>query len=139
MSQNRPLYHSDPAAWERRRQKVLARDDHTCQDCGATVDDDGRQAEIHHTTPVAEGGTDDLPNLSTLCEPCHHAVHSPDDAARIRTGDRRSPSPVFTAADVAEHTDVGKAGAARILREARDEGAVKYRYTGSAIAYWFPE
>lgn len=47
------------------RRKVLARDDHTCQQCGDTG------TEVDHIINVAAGGTNDLDNLRALCPPCH--------------------------------------------------------------------
>lgn len=32
-------------------------------------------AEIHHITPIIEGGTNELENLVVLCSPCHLLIH----------------------------------------------------------------
>jgi len=56
--------------WRRLRIEVFERDLYTCQVCGRV----GREHELDadHITSVAEGGTDDLGNLQTLCRtPCH--------------------------------------------------------------------
>ncbi|WP_313678432.1 HNH endonuclease [Corynebacterium stationis] len=49
------------------RKQTLQRDSHTCQRCGAT----GVPLEINHMQNKAQGGTDTLDNLETLCIPCH--------------------------------------------------------------------
>lgn len=53
------------AHWQRLRTQALTRDHHTCQQFG----DNGNQ--VDHITPHAEGGTDTLTKLQTLCTPCH--------------------------------------------------------------------
>lgn len=58
------------ADWERRRAMVFERDGRRCQNCGAA----GR-LEAHHITPISEGGTNDLDNLTTLCRSCHIDAH----------------------------------------------------------------
>ena len=53
------------AEWEKKRQKVLARDNYTCAYCnqyGDTVD---------HILAKANGGTDDDWNLITACRKCN--------------------------------------------------------------------
>lgn len=50
-----------------RRQRVLERDGHRCQECGAT-----ELLEIDHVVPVAHGGTEDESNLQVLCEKCNN-------------------------------------------------------------------
>jgi hypothetical protein len=54
------------------RQKVLARDGHRCRapGCGST-----RFLEIHHRRPHAQGGTNKIDNLITLCSRCHRFEH----------------------------------------------------------------
>ena len=62
------------------RRAALDRDGNECQDCGAAVgagdDTATATAEVHHKTPRAEGGSDDLSNLVTLCRSCHGARHT---------------------------------------------------------------
>ena len=55
--------------WQQKRQHVLARDEHTCQDCGAT-----EHLHVHHLTYENLG---DEPHweLITLCEDCHFTRH----------------------------------------------------------------
>lgn len=50
---------------------VRRRDNYTCQHCGQTEG----SLHVHHVIPKAEGGTDDLDNLITLCVQCHRQAH----------------------------------------------------------------
>lgn len=56
----------------RTRQVILARDEHTCQGCGAGP---LRPDELHvdHIIPRAMGGTDTADNLQALCVRCNLA------------------------------------------------------------------
>ena len=56
-------------AWRRLRWSVLVRDSFTCQACGRVFPPD--RLECDHIIPLANGGTDDMGNLQTLCRPCH--------------------------------------------------------------------
>ena len=51
------------------RVQVLTRDRYRCLMCGVS----SSQARLHvdHIRPVAEGGTDELDNLGTLCDDCN--------------------------------------------------------------------
>jgi hypothetical protein len=51
------------------RVQVLARDNYRCKMCGCTKDE--VQLEVDHIIPVADGGTDELDNLATLCRDCN--------------------------------------------------------------------
>ncbi|NJL23595.1 MAG: HNH endonuclease [Leptolyngbyaceae cyanobacterium SM1_3_5] len=44
------------------RRYVFDRDQNRCQSCGATS-----ELSIDHIVPLANGGTDDISNLQTLC------------------------------------------------------------------------
>lgn len=59
-----------------------SRDNHTCQDCGSTVN-----LEIHHILPISQGGKNTLDNLKTLCHNCHKNnyknIHYPKDKSKI--------------------------------------------------------
>jgi len=67
--------------WKETREEVLERDDHECQVCGKTKEENGRALDVHHRTPLREfkreGGELDyetahnLDNLITLCRSCH--------------------------------------------------------------------
>lgn len=51
------------------RFEVFKRDNFTCQYCGATPPD--VILHIDHIHPVADGGTNDIDNLITACQPCN--------------------------------------------------------------------
>jgi len=51
------------------RERVLARDNHTCSYCGAADVD----LEIDHIFPVCRGGGDDDENLTAACGPCNRS------------------------------------------------------------------
>jgi 5-methylcytosine-specific restriction endonuclease McrA len=53
------------------RKKAFERDDFTCQKC-KIQDKTARILEAHHISPLVMGGNDDLNNLITLCNDCHH-------------------------------------------------------------------
>lgn len=54
---------------KRTRFNIFKRDGFTCQYCGAHPP--GVILHVDHITPVAEGGTSDIDNLVTACEPCN--------------------------------------------------------------------
>jgi 5-methylcytosine-specific restriction endonuclease McrA len=54
------------------RAAVLARDRHRCTTPGCSST---RFLEVHHVTPRAQGGTNRLANLVTLCSRCHRFAH----------------------------------------------------------------
>ena len=63
--------------WKWRRREAIIRDDYACQECGAQGGRKGdTQLHVHHIKPVAEGGSDDLENLETLCSSCHRSTHA---------------------------------------------------------------
>lgn len=57
------------------RQLVLARDEWTCQKCGAGTDS---QLHVHHIEGATQqpGLSNDLENGITLCKKCHREAHS---------------------------------------------------------------
>ncbi len=63
-----------PSNWDSLRNAAYARDGFTCQNCGASGN--GTVLHAHHIVPLSRGGTNKLPNLTTLCDACHKAVHS---------------------------------------------------------------
>lgn len=69
--------------WDTVRKKVLRRDEYTCQRCGHQsgphAGDEGRVLQAHHIEKVSDGGSNDLPNLRTLCRPCHGVQHPDND------------------------------------------------------------
>jgi 5-methylcytosine-specific restriction endonuclease McrA len=56
------------------RHEVFVKDGFKCVECGAT----NQQTRLHvdHILPVAQGGTDELRNLQTLCEECNLAKNN---------------------------------------------------------------
>lgn len=70
-------------AWARRAAETKARDNHTCQGCGAT----DKPLEAHHKIPIRKwagdkGEGNELSNLVSLCRSCHKQA----DAAYKRDG-----------------------------------------------------
>ena len=61
--------HYNSRSWSAIRKAVLVRDLFRCAVCHRIVD--GRDAQVDHRIPLAEGGTDDLLNLQTLCVEHH--------------------------------------------------------------------
>jgi hypothetical protein len=55
----------------RLRHQVLERDGFRCCDCGASPQQDDVTLEVDHRIAVANGGTNDIDNLRTLCRPCN--------------------------------------------------------------------
>ena len=53
----------------RKKQKILERDNFTCQKCG--IKSDFAALEIDHILPVILGGTNNEKNLQTLCYKCN--------------------------------------------------------------------
>ena len=70
--------------WMAIRAKALARDRGLCQVCAAS----GRlrlASEVDHVIELADGGTDAMGNLQSICGPCHRAKSDAAQRAR-RTG-----------------------------------------------------
>ena len=72
----------NPRQWIGIRRAVLDRDGYRCRLCGRA----GR-FEIHHLTPVAAGGGNELENLATLCRHCHLEIHRPERKPELRAWD----------------------------------------------------
>jgi len=56
--------------WKKVRGQALERDSYLCQSClkqGIVT----RATDVDHILNKAQGGTDDLDNLQSLCNPCH--------------------------------------------------------------------
>jgi ATP-dependent DNA helicase RecQ len=69
-----------PTDWTQIRSEVLARDNHTCMECG--IQCRSADTDVHHLLPRSAGGTDDPSNLVTLCDGCH-AAHHPKLAGKL--------------------------------------------------------
>jgi len=58
--------------WRKRRNRIMKRDSHLCQECkrnGIIT----QAKEVDHIINKARGGTDDDSNLEAICTPCHKA------------------------------------------------------------------
>lgn len=68
--------------WRAQRRKVRKRDNFTCQDCGITEKEYGKELSVHHIIPFRNFNgewkkANEISNLITLCEyPCHRKRHS---------------------------------------------------------------
>src|SRR3989344_6663779 len=58
------------------RKRILSRDKNKCQKC-ESIDETGRNLDIHHITPAVFGGNNSEENLVTLCRECHY--YAPND------------------------------------------------------------
>ena len=158
MSSETPRTATDEWKWLRR--EVIIRDEYTCQDCGAKGAAEGSaQLEVHHITPVSEGGTDDKENLVTLCDSCHSERHATgpgepvakDDNGRWHDQNGKYTPAASDAEILAYLSDTGGAGttdvadefsyeqptAYRRLRELEDQGRVTSRQIGGSLL-WEP-
>lgn len=55
------------------RRIVLERDDNKCTKCGSK-----EQLHVHHIVYRSNHGTDELENLTTVCDMCHLEIHKDD-------------------------------------------------------------
>jgi len=66
--------------WKPVKRQALERDNHTCQNCGKTANELGREPDVHHIIPIKE--FDDpkeshtLDNVICLCRSCHRRVET---------------------------------------------------------------
>ena len=70
-------------SWMGIRREVLLRDGYRCQSCGLVRMDN----EVDHTTPLEQGGSNDISNMQTLCggpKGCHTAKTKREAAARAK-------------------------------------------------------
>lgn len=85
----RGLWSNDPneygANWPAQRDAVRARDNYTCQVCGAP--ENGRPHDVHHKQPfrsfISFREANRIENLITLCSNCHRRAET---IVRIRSG-----------------------------------------------------
>jgi DEAD/DEAH box helicase domain-containing protein len=83
------LWSNDPnqygANWKQQKEAARARDNYTCQNCGAP--ENGRAHDVHHKTPFRSFPTyteaNQLDNLITLCPTCHRSAEA---VVRMRSG-----------------------------------------------------
>nr|DAH80639.1 MAG TPA: HNH endonuclease [Caudoviricetes sp.] len=61
------MYETNVKEWKKISNRVLERDNYTCNYCGQI----GGILEIDHIIPFSKGGSDDLDNLTTACRKCN--------------------------------------------------------------------
>ena len=68
---------ANPPDWQKRRELVYERDNHSCKRCGTYVE--LKHSHTHHLKRRSQGGDHSLNNLITLCRDCHSLMsgHSP--------------------------------------------------------------
>jgi DNA-binding CsgD family transcriptional regulator len=77
---------SGTLSWHDLRDRVIRRDNNQCQQCGQYVErTTDEPPHVHHKIPDAEGGSDTLSNLITLCEACHTEYHAQDRREDLQT------------------------------------------------------
>lgn len=59
--------------------KVFDRNSYQCQSCH-TIDLTAKTLQVDHIIPLAQGGTNDLSNLPTLCAKCNREKSAKIDA-----------------------------------------------------------
>ena len=80
---NRQL--SSRNGWRKQRLRTLVRDNFTCQEVGCT-ENRFRHLTVHHLVGRADGGTDNLDNLLTVCRGHHERLHS-GCTIRLKSGE----------------------------------------------------
>lgn len=63
-------------SWKVQRALCRERDNHTCQDCGKTKEEIGREPDCDHIVPYRISGSHALDNLKLRCPACHHRVEA---------------------------------------------------------------
>lgn len=58
--------------YDQLRGAIYKRFKYSCTLCGKT----NVALEMHHIKPISKGGTNEIDNLTALCIPCHHFIHS---------------------------------------------------------------
>lgn len=72
-----------PPDWDARAKAARKSDDYICQDCGFksgyhAAEGKGCTLDVHHITPLEDGGSNRADNLTTLCVECHNNRHPHD-------------------------------------------------------------
>lgn len=70
--------------WSKIRREVLERDKHKCKKCG-----NRENLHVHHKTPIAQGGKNEMRNLVTLCRECHAKEHDEAKGLILSAGNRK--------------------------------------------------
>lgn len=124
--------------WKWRRREAIIRDDYTCQECGAEGGPKGdTRLEVHHITPVSEGGSNGKENLVTLCDSCHTGRHGriPLNGV-LGVCDKVEGPSVITSSDVSEELDCTTEAARQKLQQLVENGALVRRRSGRTVLYW---
>ncbi|EMA04274.1 HNH endonuclease [Haloarcula vallismortis] len=133
--------------WKWRRREAIIRDDYTCQECGVKGGPDGDvQLHVHHQTPAAEGGRNDLENLETLCASCHRSHHSESPVENDGWFEKEYEDDEFLDAiesegglagttDVADELGIERPSADYRLRQLEDAGRVTSKKIGNSLAW----
>lgn len=81
-AERREIYESyiNSAAWEKKRQLVLERDNHTCRKCGRKQ---SSGLHVHHLT-YRYFHEEPIGDLITLCRKCHEGEHKKPVAKRLK-------------------------------------------------------
>lgn len=124
------------AVWQDRRRQVLERDDYTCQDCGVDVGRCNYPAEIHHKTPVEDGGSHEPTNLVTLCRGCHKDRHGAVTLDDVMTLFDEIDRPAIVSSDVADRFGVTTETGRQKLQRLVDRGVVNEDTIGRTNVYW---
>lgn len=69
-------------SWPSAKRKTRERDNHTCQNCGKTREEVGKNLDVHHKNPFRNFGIErhleanDLSNLISYCNRCHKLIEA---------------------------------------------------------------
>jgi len=123
--------------WKWRRREVIIRDSYICQGCGAEGGPKGdADLEVHHITPVSEGGSDDPENLETLCSDCHDSRHHSPEEDYFEAIQDNSPA---STSEIAENVGVTRQGADYRLRQLEENGKVASKMVGNSLIWMLAE
>lgn len=70
--------------FQQNKRKIL-KEQKYCEKCGRAIG-----LEVHHKTPLIQGGTDDLENLQVLCDICHGDIHKYSKSELTKIGIEKS-------------------------------------------------
>jgi len=76
--------------WQAQRRNTRHRDNYTCQRCGITEKELGKQLDVHHINPFRSFGlarykeANALSNLISVCRSCHRAIDPKIKAWRVK-------------------------------------------------------
>lgn len=61
-------------SWYKSRETTRESAENSCEMCGITESETGRELDIHHIVPILSGGTNGDYNLMALCRTCHKTI-----------------------------------------------------------------